>query len=233
MIFPVIEVEPVVQVGDKTRISAVKSFASGEASPITLVRIRPVSSGDWFTVTGDDYRDWYLDWAYSAAAEVAPQVEITTNGSPVVVSGAINVVTAATDNLFSTDSDLQLHETDILKWVADGRSSFKDIHRRAQKVILQWLDREGYISYNRTPFTAADVSNIEEVNAWATYTALRIIFEGISNASDDVFREKAIRYDKEALHARSRVVLRLDADNDGDTDYTVDLELSTGNVVRR
>jgi hypothetical protein len=233
MIFPVLEVEPIVQVGDKTRLNGTKSFASGESTAISLVRIRPEASASWVTVTGTDSRDWLLDWAYADAGTKTVSIEITTNGSPVTKTASVSVVTAATDKLFSTDSDLQLHETDILKWVPDGRSSFLDMHRRAQKIILQWLDKEGYVDVNQVPFTKAAIIDIEEVNAWSTYTVLRLIFESISNATDDIFHEKAIRYGKEELHARNRAVLRLDTDGDGQVDLSEELQLSTAFVARR
>jgi hypothetical protein len=45
-----------------------------------------------------------------------------------------------------------------------------------------------------------------------------MVFEGISNATDDIFHEKALRYKNMEAEARDRARLRVDLDNDGDSE---------------
>ena len=53
---------------------------------------------------------------------------------------------------------------------------------------------------------------------WSKFMTLRLIFEGLSNAIDDIFHEKAVRYRKMELEARDRAKYRVDLNNDGDVD---------------
>ncbi len=62
---------------------------------------------------------------------------------------------------------------------------------------------------------------------------LRLIFEGISNAVDDVFALKAQRYSSEEIRARHRAVIRIDIDGDGTVDDFEDIHIHTGRIWRR
>ena len=59
------------------------------------------------------------------------------------------------------------------------------------------------------------IIDVSEVKLWSTYLTLTIIFEGISNAVDDVFMQKAIKYKSAALEARDKAFIRLDLNGDG------------------
>lgn len=122
------------------------------------------------------------------------------------------------DNLFSSDSDLVSDEPDILKWLPDGKNSFKNVHRRAQEIILSWLDEKGYtdVFYNKLSIDA--IVDSAEVTEWSKYLTLSLIFKGIRNAVDDIFGEKAKDYEVLSAKSRNRLVLRLDLDGDGDID---------------
>ena len=61
---------------------------------------------------------------------------------------------------------------------------------------------------------------------------LRLIFEGLSNALDDIFHEKALRYMEMESKARNRAALRLDRDNDGETDV-IKTDLRSVGLYRR
>ena len=50
--------------------------------------------------------------------------------------------------------------------------------------------------------------------------ALRLIFEGVQNATDDIFGEKAEKYQGLEEFYRNRLVLRLDLNKDGQTDVS-------------
>lgn len=141
---------------------------------------------------------------------------LTTGGQAAVSQVKyVKVYTEMGDYLWSSDDQLKVYEIDIRKWIMAGRSTHKNAHRRAQKEILQWLDRQGYINIDREKLTKWDIRDVSEVNEWATFTALKIIYYGISNSKDDVFEQKAIHYEDREIVARARAILRLDFDKDG------------------
>lgn len=227
-VFPSLELEPIVQVNDRTRLDATKSFLS--SGTITKVEIKPDGSEGLVDVTDDKY----LDWSYSASGSYTVTARVTASGgASAEFSETISVVTSAADKLFSTDSDLELHEPDILNWVEDGRNTFKNVHRRAQKLILEYLKREGYRDTNGDFFTKDAIVNVENVKQWSTFVALRLIFEGISNAVDDIFSEKAKRYKGMEVTWRKTVLLNIDVDGDGVVDDNEGLDLGSAFVARR
>jgi hypothetical protein len=137
------------------------------------------------------------------------------------------------DHLYSTDQDLLQHESDVTKYVQDGRSSFLNVHRRAQSLIVEWLDQNGFIDTNGKKFTKFAITDVTEVSAWSKYIALELIFRDFGNAKDDVFKEKADRYEKLAINSRQRAILRLDKDGDGKPDVDSSPDSWTGSLYRK
>lgn len=230
-VFPILEVEPIVQVGDKTRFNGTKSFISPTDGDFDLMRIKPTATAQYITITDNEY----LDWVYSASGTQTVTLYVQTN-CPYAsgeVEKTISVLTATQDYLFSTDQDLRLHEPEILKWVVDGRSSFIDMHRRAQTLIMKWLDKEGYVDSDGNPFTKAAIVDIEEVKQWSTFLVLKLIFEGLSNAVDDIFHEKAKRYNGKMQEYRKKALLRIDVDGDGEVENYEGVDPAFGFVARR
>lgn len=129
----------------------------------------------------------------------------------------LNVYSEAGDFLWCTDQDLIQYEPDIRKWIVAGRNSFLNIHRQAQKSILEWLDRQGYETVYKLKYTKFDVIDISEVREWSRFMALRMIFEGIKNSQDDLYAQKRATYESRELDARKRMILRIDTDGTGDT----------------
>lgn len=220
MIFPLLETEPIVQIGDKTRISASKTFTSDEPA-ITLVQIEPEVGAGFINVSGSPVlaKNWVLDWAYATSGTKAITLRVTTNGAPTVFSKTISVVTVAADNLWSNDADLIIHEPDIMKWVKSGRASFLDYHRMAQTRILEWLDNLKLWNQDGYAFTKEDITQavaVEDLKRISTYWVLELIFAGISNKTDDVFFQKQKTYGalrKDLQGERSRI--RADFNQDG------------------
>jgi hypothetical protein len=143
------------------------------------------------------------------------------------------VYTEAGDYLFSNDGDLTAHEPDIMKWVGDGRASFKNVHRRSQKLIIAWLDEKGYVNTYGKKYTKHDIIDLEEVRQWSIFMTLRLIFQGLSNAIDDVFDRKAKMYELNEQSARQRVILRLDSNSDGQVDEVEGVSIYSGSLFRR
>lgn len=229
MIFPNLELEPIVQVGDRTRLNALKSFVTQDEAAISMVEIRPYQGASFIDVTSD----MFLDWQFSSAGTINVTARVTASGASAEFTSPISIVTPTSDYLFSTDGDLRLHEPDILKWTEAGRNTFINVHRRAQKVILEWLRKEGFVDVYQNPYTKAAIIDIEEVKQWSTYLVLRLIFEGISNATDDIFAEKANRYKSKEVEWRKTALLRLDVDGDSETDNEEGIDTAFSFVARR
>lgn len=162
------------------------------------------------------------------------KITLTINNGLVPVSHTMyqKVYTVNGDCLFSSDSEMVALEEDILKWVPPGRSSFKDVHRKAQQQIMDWINAQGYRTLDDDSFTKFDIVDKSQVRQWSTYLALGIIFEGNSNAVDDIFDKKSKAFYSKALDARNKFV-QMDVDGSGSIDSDETLRLNSGNLYRR
>lgn len=228
-IFGILELEDKVQENEKTRLSALKSFISPDEASISLIEIEPEAAAGFIDITSQQY----LDWAYSTAGSKTVTLRITTDAAPVSFTDTIEVVTAATEKLFSNDDYLVKHESDILNWVPNGKADFRYIHRRCQSRIISWLDEKRYWDINGQPLTIDDLLRLEEFEEWSTFMALRLIFESLSNAIDDVFDQKSKRYKGLEVQARNRGALRFDRNNDGTLGSNEGQDVWTHNLIRR
>jgi len=230
MIFVQIKREKKAQVNDKTRIDANKSFVSGSIASIASIEIDPDGVVGYFDVTTDGF----LDWAYTTSGEKVVSCRVTdTDANQTVGAITITVVSEADDNLFSSDDDLLAYEPDLYRYLQDGRSSFLDKHRRSQFEILDELDANLIRKDDGSEYTAGDIVDIEEFRKYSTFKTLSIIYEGISNDVDDIFRNKANKYNERMIQAKKRAELKLDSDGDGDIDSQDNtVNLMTGRLYR-
>ena len=228
-IFPNLELEDKIQLNDKTRLDARKSFVSVDEALITLVEIQPEATGSFIDVTVLKY----LDWEYEIPGTKAVTVRITTDGAAVTRSKNIEAVDAATDALFSSDEQLTSHEPDILKYVRAGRNSFLNKHRESQTRIMGWLDEHRVTDIQGKKLSIASIVDVTEVSEWSKYQTLQFIFEGISNDVDDIFSDKAKKYGRMVEETRNRAVLRLDVNGDGEIDLAEGYDMRSGTLVRR
>jgi hypothetical protein len=228
MIFPVIKLEDIVQVGDQTRLDARKSYTTPDEAAITLIEIEPDTGLGFLDITSSSH----LDYQYSTDGTKTISLRVTTDGSPETVTKTLEVITETDDKLFSTDEELTPHEPDILEYVRPGRNSFLNVHRTAQDRILTWLDEHRITDNDGGRLTKAAIVDTEEVNDWSKFMVLRLVFEGLSNSTDDIFHAKALRYRELEAIARNRSQLRLDKDGDGETDK-VAYDTRTFRLVRK
>lgn len=159
---------------------------------------------------------------------------VTTYGQ-LQVSDFIHIQTTIdpVDKLFSNDQELELEEPSIRKYVPEGKNSFKNVHRHCQTKILEYLDRQGFINIYGAKYEKEDCVNLQEFREWSRYMALRLIFEGISNASDDVYAKKRDYYSEMEVQARQRAILRIDTDKDGIVDDSEGLDQNSIRLVFR
>lgn len=209
-LYPVLKTEGIVQVDDQTRLSALSCYANG-GDTITQIEIDAGDGNGFIDVTSDRY----LDVQYASDGDVTVQVRV--NGSD-TASETLSVLSEADDLLFSSDRDLEVHEPEILRYVREGRNSYKDVHRRVQTLIIDWLDYNRYWKRDNVRFEKADLIDIIDFKQWSTYYVLQLIFEGLSDKNDDKWMEKAAVYKQLAESARQRGTFRLDRDGSGDID---------------
>lgn len=230
MIFPILKSDPVVQVGDKIRLDASKSFTTPGEHTITEVEIEPQASAGFYDVK----QEMFLDWVYlsSGSKTASLRVEVSGNVHPsVTVTMNITVLTEAQDKLFSKDSDLIGHESNIYDYLPKGYSSFNHLHRSSQSMIMDSLLQRGYEKNTGEPLTKADLFNIEEVRQWSKFLTLSSIFSSSANEVNDFFSVKAQQYKELAERSAQRAFITLDTDADGEPDTQVNL--TVGRLVRR
>ena len=239
MIFPYLECESKLQVLDKTRISATKSYTTKDESKITLIEIEADSGQGFFAVGSYPLvsdipkpQDWFLDWQYLTAGTKTVSVRITTNGAPVVSTFQIDCMDEATDALWSSDHDLRAHEPDILKWVEPGRNSFKNIHRKAQIHVLEYLDASRIWRTDGTRLEKQDIRVTTDVKELSTYLALYFIFRGIQNKPDDIFGIKARDYESMVTQTKQRGRIQADMNQDAVIDKSESQDLRSFRLVR-
>ena len=175
-----------------------------------------------------------MDWEYSGTSRtVTASIRITTDGAPVTQTADIEVIVPADDMLFSSDAEIEQVEQDILKWVKPGRNSFLNVHREAQFQILDWLNDNGHRLEDGSRITKAEILDDLEVKKWSKHLVLQLIFEDLSNAVDDVFDRKALKYSAKVQTAQDKSVLRFDFDADGTLEDGEGLNIQTIFMVRR
>jgi hypothetical protein len=238
-VFGVFELEKLVQVNDKTRLSAVRSYAPKGSDAISKVEIQPDSAESYITVSGPTLpaSEWYLDWIYTTSGVKTINLKVTQGVIPTVVettfTTTINIIDEADDKLLSDDKDLTSYEPDVLKWIPQGRSSYKDVHRRAQTLILDWLDEVRVWKSDGTRIEKADLFNTEDLRKLSALWTLELIFQGISNKPDDVFALKSNIYREMRRAAQSRGRIQADFNGNAVQDEEDSQDMRSFEVYRR
>jgi hypothetical protein len=232
-IFPHIILEDIVQVNDKTRINCTKSYVTKDEAAITLVEIEPESGAGFVDVTGSKNLDWFLDYQFATDGVKTVSCRITTDGVPVTFTKEIEVITEADDKLFSNDFGLVKHKSDIMKYLPEGKNSYLYLHRRAQEMIVRWVDDMGYRDDNGDKLTKDAFVDITEVSEWSIFTVLALIMDDLSNSVGDNFNLEYLKFKEKARMASDRAVLRLDLNGDGNISDGEAINMSSVRIVRR
>ena len=220
MIFPIIQTDSVVQVADKFRISASKSYVLRGSPAITKVEIQPEDGAAFTNVYEANRPDrWFLDYQYDSAGEKTISLRVTVGEGEAeqeeTVTQTIQVLTEAEDHLFSNDDDLKVLESDILNYLPDGKSSFKYAHREAQRTILEWLYINGYRKHGNQRIQKTDFIDIEEVRYWSRFLTMAIICHDLKKAENDIWDQRAKKAENMAAKFRATTCLRFDYNGDG------------------
>lgn len=211
-IFGVIKSDDKVFTGDKLRIDVSGSFLAPDLTFATISHEISVDAGvTWYNISAKKN----IDWLFTTAGTKTISVRIsTTEPASQVFTKDITVLNLATANLFSTDSDLYIHEPEIDQYRPKKWSSWNMVHLMAQTWIVDFLDEKGIFAEDGSKYTAADIMDKQQVKQLSIYKTLQFIFEGNSNVGGDLFSIKAAEYDKLANAKASRSQLSLDYNKD-------------------
>ena len=237
MIFPKLTLETVLQVEDKTRLSAALSFVS--SGNITDVLIKPELTESFISVFNTDQDKWFLDWAYTVDAikTVTVRVEDDTPSFREITYESI-VLSKEDDSLFSGDSDLIGYEHDILNYLPKGKNSYLYAHRKSQEIIIAHLDEQRIWNQDGSRITKAQISAIvddeirEQFRQWSTFQTMLVIYNSIKVSNDDIFEDKKKYYEALRDGARNRSALRLDLNKDTVID-SQSYDIRTVRMIRR
>lgn len=211
-IFAVIQTtDSKIQVGDKLRLDVSQSFVS--TGEIDKIEIQPSEDEEFFELDPVSGR-MFFDWIYEEPGEVEAKVRITSGEDAKVGIVEIDVVTAEADQLFSGDSDLLGSEPSIKSYLPPGKASFLFVHREAQTQIMDELNRIAG-EKKKARLEAQDVGDKMEVKEWSKNLTLALIFEGMVNAADDVFSQKAEKYRSLVGQKKQLSMIALDLNKDG------------------
>ncbi len=222
-IYPALINESIVQASDLTRLDASRTSVTPGEVEISKLEIQPETDTDpmadpdaavWFDVTNQKY----LDWEYATDGEKTVTVRVATDGDPVEITRTLLVITEADDNLLSSDEELRTFEHSVQDYLPAGRNTFKNIHRQCQKLIIDHINENGTRDSANALITPAAIVHTQQFRKWATFLALQIIFEGLSNEVDDVFHKKSENYGSLAFKASQLAIISLDLNGDGKDD---------------
>ena len=240
MIFPSLTTETVMQIEDKFRLDASKSFISGEVESVTDILIQPELTESFISVFNSDSDKWYLDWAYQTDGMKTVSLRVETDLTPAGRTRAysVNCLSVVDDSLFSSDSDLIPYEPDIMNYLPRGKNSYLYAHRKSQDIIIAYLDEQRIWKRDNSRITKEDIASIsdnevrEQFKQWSTFQTLLIIFESIQVSNGDIFQEKKVEYSNMRDSARKRSALRLDLNGDSVIEETP-YDIRTLKMVRR
>ena len=231
MVFAVISAPILVQANDKFRINFMQSYSVKGSAAITTLRVDPGDGMGFVDVSSNRVQDWFFDYQYSTPGTYTVIVEVSNGVHTNAAAHEIQCISEAEDALFSSDRDLVKHESEILSWMPQGRSSFKYVHRRAQELILDWLHRNGYRKSGNLKLEKSDLIDIKDVKEWSTFLVLALIFQDNKKQEGDTLAQKSVFYYAKAQEVRP-LVIRADWDNSGQVGDFEGREINTIRLVR-
>lgn len=232
MIFLNCKNEEIVQVSDKTRIDVSGSFFNGDA--ITDILIKPEASESYISVFNSNQDKWYLDWSYSTSGDKTISVRATDGIITEDQDFSISIISEVDDGLYSNDSQIYAIESELKNYIVNGRNSYKNIHREAQRRILDYLDRKRIWNENGSRISKDQLNIDNDIQRWSLYEAMVIIYEDLVVTVGDKFKEKADQYRALRNDFRTAGALRIDKDKSGKIDANQEIQdLKTFRMIRR
>lgn len=204
--FGIIISEDKVFAGDLIYFNFKKAGFTPDEVPSVISHEFSIDNVTWINVT----QKKEITWMFSIVGNQTVYLRLTSASGSSVSQKTFQVLDLTAQKLFSTDTDLAGYEADVMKWLPPQWSSWNIIHLRAQDHILNLLQEKRILSETGAAYTKDDISNKQEVKDWASTLALYYIFKNISNADNDVFKDKAKEYEDLSQKHASLARLSLD-----------------------
>jgi hypothetical protein len=181
-----------------------------------------------------DQSKWFLDWAFDSSGTKTIEIEATDGINTINQVFDIEVISESDDNLFSNDSQIFAIESELKRYIPEGRNSFKNIHREAQSRILNFLDRKRIWNDNGEPYTKLQINLFDELSKWSLYETLFIIYTDLFISVGDKFAEKVNQYKELRNYERERAAIRIDKDGNGTFEPDKEIqELKSFRMIKR
>lgn len=222
--------------GEVTRL---EFWINDPTESIELIEVESEAAAGFIDITEqiNDRGLYFLDVLYAATGSKAVTFRYTVAAVPTSLSYSLDVTPLSDDPQFSNDSDLIEIEDSILGYLRKGRSSFRDKHRAARKLILDTLHAQRITTSQGGRLEFENIAEIEDVKAWSKYLALYFIFSSLQTEPDDFFATKAAFYKSLADQFAADAAIKIgeDFDNSGtiEDDEKRNRDLVTTRLVRR
>jgi hypothetical protein len=235
--FKLLQYDQINQVNETVRLDASKTFSPKGSAAITKIEVKPEATASFIDISGAtplQTRNWYLDWIYQTDGLKTITLKVTQVGAiESEQEFQVNIVTAVDDNLYSSDQDLISLEHDILNYLPQGRSSYNYVHRKAQKEILEWLDQIRIYRKDGSRLQKEDLNLVQDIRELSANWALMLIFNDLSNKTDDKFYQKYTGYRTKVEAMKNRGRIQADLDGSGEIEESEKVDLRTFRLLRR
>ena len=157
------------------------------------------------------------------------KIDMSVDSSAMVIAG-LNIV-------FSDDQDLKRELYEISKYLPSGVTTHILSHVSARDEIIQNLNIIGKIKSDATSgwlegITAFDLLDVSEVKLASTYLVLSKIMFAASDEADDMYANKADKYESLSKNIINNIRLKVDFDDDGLDDKTENSTSLSGVILR-
>lgn len=237
MVGIVLNSESIVRVGDKIRLDASPTTYVPVTPSVTIasVKIRPEATAPVFNVTGSpvNKKGWFVDYFYSTHGAKTVTVEVALSDSSVYSkSFTVNVLNASNDKLLVDDDDLRSFDFEIMRFIPDGYSSWRHVHRRATAETLYFINALRLKRYDGQALGFDEVKDSRLARQFATMTSLSLIYQQLSNKPDDKFYQRYLDAKKSLEQLKATPDWVFDFDGDGEFASNESADLLTGRLLR-
>lgn len=237
MVGIVLNSESIVRVGDKIRLDASPTTYVPVTPGITIasVTIRPEATAPAFNVTGIpvNKKGWFVDYFYTAHGVKTVTVDVTLSDSTVSTKTfTVTVLSEADDKLLVDDNELRSLDFEIMRFIPDGYSSWRHVHRRATSETLSFINALRLKRYDGYDLGFNDVKDSRLARQFATLTSLSLIYQQLSNKPDDKFYQRYLDAKKSLEQLKATPDWVFDFDNDGVIASNESADLLTGRLLR-
>ncbi|MEJ5328466.1 MAG: hypothetical protein WHU54_09515, partial [Candidatus Bathyarchaeia archaeon] len=176
---------------------------------------------------------WFVDYFYSTHGVKTVTVEVTLSDSTVwTKTFSVTVLSEADDKLLVDDSDFRSIDFEIMRFIPDGYSSWRHVHRRATAETLSFINALRLKRYDGQALGFDEVKGSRLARQFATLTSLFLVYQQLSNKPDDKFYQRYLDAKKALEQLKATPDWVFDFDGDGEFASNESADLLTGRLLR-